>query len=69
MQETDAPLTYVEGEDVSLYCEVKGTAPLSIVWLLDSVGLEDLRLPGITIDEDFTVMEGNLTLAKVRKVL
>ncbi|XP_063876640.1 hemicentin-1-like isoform X2 [Scylla paramamosain] len=64
MQETDAPLTYLEGEDVSLYCEVEGTIPLSIVWLLDGVGLEDLRLPGITIDEDFTVMEGNLTLAK-----
>ncbi|MPC08143.1 Hemicentin-1 [Portunus trituberculatus] len=64
MQEIDAPLTYVEGEDVSLYCEVEGTTPLSIVWLLDGVGLEDLRLPGITVDEDFTVMEGNLTLAK-----
>ena len=65
MQETNTSHIYLEGEEVNLFCEVEGTPPLSIVWLLDGVGLEDLRLPGVTVDDNSTVMDGNITLAKV----
>lgn len=65
LQEAKTVHTYLEGEEVSLPCIVEGTPPLSIVWLLDGVDIEDLKLPNITTDEDTELKENNIILVKV----
>lgn len=51
---------------MALPCIVEGTLPLSIAWLLDGVDIQDLKLPGVTIEEDTELRENNITLVKVR---
>lgn len=65
LQETETSHSYLEGGEVSLPCQVEGTLPLSIVWLLDGVEIPDLKVPGITIEEDIELKGNNITLVKV----
>ncbi|XP_050723288.1 hemicentin-1-like isoform X2 [Eriocheir sinensis] len=64
LEEDETVHGYLEGEVLSLPCTVEGTRPLSVVWLLDGVEIQDLKLPGMTIEEDFELRENNITQVK-----
>lgn len=65
LQEGKNVHSFLEDEDVSLPCTVEGTLPLSVVWLLDGVEIQDLKLPGISVEEDSELRENNITQIKV----
>ncbi|XP_068231428.1 hemicentin-1-like [Palaemon carinicauda] len=50
LQDTETFHSSLEGENVTLRCEVEGDPPPAIVWLLDGLDLQNLGLPGLTVE-------------------
>ncbi|XP_066942937.1 hemicentin-1-like isoform X1 [Macrobrachium rosenbergii] len=53
-QDTETFHSSIEGENVTLRCEVEGDPPPAIVWLLDGLDLLALGLPGLTVERQGT---------------